>query len=320
MPLSRRHFCAAAAAALAAPAGAQSSGWPDKTIRFITPYPPGGLSDQITRFVAAGVSQALGRTVIVDNRPGAGAALGTDLAAHAAPDGYTFLLTPTAAVEVVPWLRKTGYTPDDFVAVAKVASAYGLITVRPDAPWNSYADFVRAAKAAPGKYTFASNGVGSIVHLTGVLLHKQAGIDVVHVPYKGSVESMTDLIGGRVDIMYDPVTLPTVKAGRLKGLATVAPERNPQLPEVPTLKEEGFDIDVPSWFGLFAPQGTPPAIVARLSDAAAQAMRAPGAGAQLLLSSMYPDFEAAAPFQRRVRQESAFFRGLIEKEHLQTEF
>jgi len=319
---SRRTMLRAAlgAAALAATgrAGAQA-GWPDKAIHFVTPYPPGGLSDQITRFVADRIAKSLGKPVIVDNKPGAGATLGTEYAARSAPDGYNFFVAPTATVAISPWLRKVNFTLDDFEPVAKLTSSYGLVTTRKDAPFNNYREFVAAARAAPGKFTFASNGVGSIVHLTGVLLQKQAGVDVVHVPYKGSVESMTDLMGGRIDLMYDPVTLPRVKSGELKGLATTNPERNPEIPNVPTLKEQGFDIDPRSWFGMFAPRGTPPEIIARMAAASQKVMNAPGARQSLLLSAMYPDYEGSADFGKRVRADSQFFKDIIQKEGIKAD-
>ena len=299
-------------------AGAQA-GWPDKTIHFITPYPPGGLSDQITRFVADRISKSLGKPVIVDNKPGAGATLGTEYAARSAPDGYSFFVAPTATVAISPWLRKVSFSLDDFEPVAKLTSSYGLVTARKDAPFNNYREFVAAARAAPGKYTFASNGVGSIVHLTGVLLQKQAGVDVVHVPYKGSVESMTDLMGGRIDLMYDPVTLPRVKSGELKGLATTNPERNPEIPNVPTLKEQGFDIDPRSWFGMFAPRGTPAEIIVRMAAEAQKAINSPGARQSLLLSAMYPDYEGSADFAKRVRADSQFFKDIIQKEGIKAD-
>ena len=175
------------------------------------------------------------------------------------------------------------------------------------------------AKAAPGKFNFASNGVGSIVHLTGVLLHKQSGIEVTHVPYKGAVESMTDMIGGRIDVMYDPVTAPRVKAGDLKGLATVSEERNPQLPDVPTLKEQGFDVNAPSWFGLFAPKGTPAPIVERMADEVRKVLAAPGVREQLLISAMYPDFEGPAAFVKRVQRDAAFLHEVIQKEGIKAD-
>lgn len=328
----RRSLCVAALAGLSGIAGfslganqalAQGSGpassWPDKPIHFVTPYPPGGLSDQITRFAADRISRSLGKPVIVDNKPGAGAALGTEFAARSAPDGYTFFVAPTATVAISPWLRRVNFTVDDFEPVAKLTSSYGLVTARKDAPFNTFKELVAAARAEPGKYTFATNGVGTIVHLTGVLLHKQAGIQLVHVPYKGSMESMTDLLGGRIDVMYDPVTLPRVKAGELKGLATTNPERNPEVPNVPTLKEQGFDIDARSWFGIFAPRGTPQAIVTRMAAEAQKAMASPGARQQLLISAMYPDYEGPVEFGRRVRADNTFFRDIIQKENIKAD-
>jgi tripartite-type tricarboxylate transporter receptor subunit TctC len=296
-----------------------SSNWPDKPIHFVTPYPPGGLSDQITRYMADRISKSLGKPVIVDNKPGAGATLGTEFAARAAPDGYNFFVAPTATIAISPWLRRVNFSLDDFEPVAKLTSSYGLVTARKDAPFSTYKEFVAAAKAAPGKYSFASNGVGSIVHLTGVLLHKQSGIDVVHIPYKGSVESMTDLIGGRIDVMYDPVTQPRVKTGELKGLGVTNPERNPEVPQVPTLKEQGFDIDARSWFGMFAPRGTPADVLARMSAEAQKALALPGARQQLLLSSMYPDYEGPEAFGKRVRADNQFFRDIIQKENIKAD-
>lgn len=323
MGLDRRRFCVAAAVGaplLRSRARGQGQGqWPHKPIHFITPYPPGGLSDRITRFAAERMAGALGVAVIVDNKAGAGATLGTEYAARAAPDGYTFLVTPTAAIAIAPWLRQVNFSADDFAPVAKLASGYGLVTGRRNAAFDDYRQFVAAAKAAPGKYSFASNGIGTIVHLTGVLLHKQAGIDVLHVPYRGAVEAMTDLIGGRIDIMYDPVTLPRVKSGELAGLASNSAERNPEIPDVPTLAELGFDIDTRSWFGIFAPKGTPPDIVTRIGAAAAKALRTPDARQQLLQSSLYPDFEGPPAFTTRVREDSTFFKTLILREGIRAD-
>ncbi|MET0209175.1 MAG: tripartite tricarboxylate transporter substrate binding protein [Burkholderiaceae bacterium] len=307
------------ASAQAAQGAAMPANWPDKPIHFITPYPPGGLSDQITRFVADRMSKSLGVPVIVDNKPGAGATLGTEFAARSAPDGYNFFVAPTATVAISPWLKKVNFTVDDFEPVAKLTSSYGLVTARKDAPFNTYKEFVAAAKASPGKYTFASNGVGSIVHLTAVLLHLQTGVNVVHVPYKGSVESMTDLMGGRIDLMYDPVTLPRVKNGELKGLATTNPERNPEIPDVPTLKEQGLDIDGRSWFGMFAPRNTSPQVIARMTQEARKAMEAPGVRQQLLLSAMYPDYEDPTVFGKRVRADNAYFKEVIQKEGIKSD-
>lgn len=317
---SRRFTLIALAASTVAVSPVMAQGnWPDKPIRFVTPYPPGGSSDIITRFIGDRVSKALGQPVIVENKPGAGATLGTEYASKQTPDGYNFFVGPTATVAVAPWLKKVNYTHESFVPVAKLSSSYGLIAARKDAPFSSYKEFVAAAKAAPNKFNFASNGVGSIVHLTGVLLHKQSGIEVTHVPYKGAVESMNDMLGGRIDVMYDPVTAPRVKAGDLKGLATTSDERNPQLPKVLTLKEQGFEVNAPSWFGLFAPKGTPAPIVERMAEEVRKVLAAPGVREQLLISAMYPDFEGPAAFAMRVQRDAAFLRDVIQKEGIKAD-
>ncbi len=320
--IDRRSLFIAGGASLALTAmgaHAQSGAWPVRPLKFITPYPPGGLSDQITRYIGDRVAKAIGQPVIVENKPGAGAAMGTEYAAHAAPDGYNFFVAPTATVCVSPWMRKVNFSIDDFVAVAKLTSTYGLISTRKDAPFNSYREFVAAAKASPGKYTFATNGVGSIVHLTAVLMHKKAGIELVHVPYKGSMESMTDLIGGRIDLMYDPVTAPRVRDGILKGLAVTNAERYPLLPDLTTLKEQGFDLDSRSWFGVFAPKGTPAEVVARMSGEIKKIMAGPTVRADMLISSMYPDYEDPETFGRRARDDSNFFRDTIQKEGIKAD-
>lgn len=298
---------------------AQSGAWPTKPVKFVTPYPPGGSSDIITRFVADRVTRTLGQPIIVENKPGAGATLGTEYASRAAPDGYTFFVGPTATVAVAPFLKKVGYTPESFEPVAKLSGSYGLITARKDAPFNNYKEFVAAAKANPGKYTFGTNGVGSIVHLSGVLLHKENGIDVLHVPYKGAMESMTDLMGGRLDLMYDPATAPRVKAGELKGLAITGPRRNPELPNIPTLKEQGFSTSTPSWFGLFAPKGTPKAIVDKMAEATRKALEGNEVRDQLLISAMYPDFEGPSEFAKTVKHDTAALKDLIQKEGIKAD-
>lgn len=320
--IDRRSIFIAGGAGLALSAvgaHAQASKWPERPLKFITPYPPGGLSDQSTRYVADRVAKLIGQPVIVENKPGAGATLGTEYAARAAPDGYNFFVGPTATVCVSPWMRKVNFTIDDFVPVAKLTSSYGLISTRKDAPFNDYREFVAAAKAAPGKYTFATNGVGSIVHLTAILLHKKAGIELVHIPYKGSMESMTDLIGGRIDLMYDPVTAPRVRDGILKGLAVTNAVRYPMLPDLTTLKEQGFDLDSRSWFGLFAPKGTSADIVAKLSGEVKKVMAGPTVRADMLIASMYPDYQDAEAFGRRAHEDSEYFREVIQREGLREE-
>ena len=325
MTLTRRSLHLLALAALSgavAPALAQTSKpWPDKPIRFVTPYPPGGSSDVITRFIGDGVSKILGQPVIVENKPGAAATMGTEFASRQAPDGYTFLVAPTAALALAPYLMKNvKYTFESFDPVAKIASSYGLVTARKDAPFSDYKGMLAYAKANPGKLTFATNGVGSIVHMTAVLLHKHAGVQLTHIPYKGAGESVIDLLAGRIDLMYDPATAPRVKAGDLKGLGTSSGIRNPELPDLPTLKEQGFgDGGSFSWFAMFAPKGTPAPIVSKMADAVRQVLEAPEVKAKLQLSALYPNYEDPATFAKSVKTDAETLRNVIQQEGIKLE-
>lgn len=310
------------ALALAGPlARAQSptASWPDRPIRFVVPYPPGTPPDLLARWVAERLSKDLRQPVTVDNRAGAGGTIGTEQVARATPDGTTFLVTPSGTLTIAPFTQKTGYGLDDFVAVAELGLIAPVATVRPDAPFPDFRAFVAAAKAAPGRYTFASNGPGSATQLVGKMLHRQAGIDVVEVPYKGATESMTDLIGGRVDIMYAPITVPQIKAGRLKGLVTVADRRNAEIPDVPTLAEQGFDIGkVPgNWFGVLAPKGTAEPVVTALSDRIRRIVDTPEARQALQPLSIDVEFKGPREFATLVRDDAATMRGVIQAEGLQ---
>lgn len=325
MIYSRRFVQIAALSALAVvavPAMAQNAAkWPNKPIHFVTPYPPGGSSDVITRFIGDGVSRILGQPVVIENKPGAAATMGTDYASRQAADGYSFLVAPTAAVALAPYLLKTvKYSYQSFEPVAKLASSYGLITARKDAPFSDYKGMVAYAKANPGKLTFATNGVGSIVHMTAVQLHSETGVQLTHVPYKGASESIIDLMGGRIDLMYDPATAPRVKAGDLKGLATTSGVRNPELPNIPTLQEQGFgDGSSFSWFAIFAPKGTPQPIVQRMGEAVRQVLEAPEVKKQLQLSALYPNYEDAATFAKSLKRDSELLQKVVKEEGLKIE-
>lgn len=316
---TRRTLALAAAttlvAAWAPTTALADSAWPEKIVTFITPYPPGGSSDVITRFLADRVSKQMGKTVIVENKPGAGATLGTEFAARAKPDGYTFFVTPMATITVAPWLRQVRYSVADFTPVAKLSSSYGLISTYNEAPFSNYKEFAEAARKKPGEYTFATNGVGSVVHLTAVVAQKEAGIDVLHVPYKGAAESMSDLMGQRIDIMYDPVTAAQVAKGTLKGLATTGAVRNPALPDIPTLQEQGINLPYSgTWFGIFAPAGTPSEIVDKMAEQVRQALDGEEVKKQLQVSAMYPDFEGPEEFAKTVKSDADVMRGVIERE------
>ena len=307
-------------AVVVTPALAQAPAtWPDKPIHFVVPYPPGTPPDLLTRHVADQLSKDLQQPVLVENKVGAGGSIGTEFVARANPDGYTFLVTPSGTLTIAPWMRKLGYSVDDFIAVAELGEISSIATVRPDAPFASFKEFVAAARANPGKYTFATNGPGSATQLVGKILHKQAGINVLEVPYKGATESMTDLIAGRVDIMYAPVTVPQIKAGRLKGLGTVSDRRNAEIPDVPTLAEQGFDLSkVPgSWFGIFAPKGTAEGIVQKLAERTRQLMDSPETRRKLQPLSIDVVFRGPQDFSRLVRADAAAMRAVIQSEGLQ---
>lgn len=291
--------------------------WPDKPIRFIVPYPPAGSADNIARFVADKLAPALKQTVIIENRGGAGGTIGADYAARATPDGYTFLVTPNAVLTITPHLRKLRYDAlVDLVPIAKLTGSYSIATARKDAPFNTIPEMIAAVGKAPGKYTFGSAGPATATHLAGEMVKLGAGIDMLHVPYKGSGEALSDLMGGRIDMIFDPVSLAQVKAGTVKALATTGKSRHPELPDIPTLKEQGLDVDMRGWFGVFAPKGIPNEIVQRMAAEIEKVMAAPGVREQLVMMSQYPDFMGPDAFAKKIQDDSAFFKDLIKQANI----
>ena len=257
----------------------QAQTYPSRAIRLVVPLSAGGFADVPARLLAPRLAEALGRPVIVDNRPGAGSTIGADAVAKSAPDGHTLLLTGTPHV-IAPWLyRNLPYdTLKDFAPVALVASGPYVLVVSPQLRAESVRELVAAAKAQPGKIDFASSGNGSAQHLVGALFNRMAGIELSHVPYKGSGPAMQDLLAGQVHVSFAgvPNVLPQIKAGRLRALAVTTPQRWSELPEVPTLAEAGIaGYDATLWLDLVAPAGTPPAIVQRLYSETAKALQDP---------------------------------------------
>ena len=302
------------ALACAGQGAAQAQAWPTKPIRLIVPYPPGGNSDLIGRMIADKISGPLGQQVVVENRAGAGATIGAQVAARAPADGYTLLLAPTAVMAITHHLRKVPYDPEqDFAPIASVSSSYGIVAARKDLPASNMAELVALARKDPGKLTFGSAGTATATHLSGEIVHNKAGIKVLHVPYKGSAESLNDLVGGRIDLIYDPVALVQIKAGNLKALGVTSAVRHPELPAVPTLKEQGLEVPGGSWFGLFAPRGTPPEVINRVAAEVDKAMAAPGVREQLVKFSQFPEFRGPAAFAAEIRADSAFYKDLIQR-------
>ncbi|HSU62407.1 MAG TPA: tripartite tricarboxylate transporter substrate binding protein [Burkholderiales bacterium] len=268
----------------ALPAWAQD--WPAKPVRFIVPYPPGGGTDVIARIVQHPLSEALGQAIVIENRGGAGGAVGTEAAARSAPDGYTFLFTLSSHT-INPLLYKLNFDVErDFTPVSLIVSVPQLIATQPDAPIKSMQDVVAMAKAHPGSLNFASVGNGTPAHIAGELLKLRTGIDIVHIPYKGGGPAIADTLGGQVSmaIVSMPAAMAHVRAGKLRALAVTTLRRNPGAPEIPTVAEALNipDYEVDSWYAMFAPAKTPPEIVARMQKEIARAIQLPDVKQRLL--------------------------------------
>ncbi len=261
-------------------AHAQASGYPNKPIRLIVPYAPGGATDIIGRTAAAELSKLLGQPIAVENRAGAGGNVGSELVARAAPDGYTMVVSPSSLHGITPFLySKLTYDPNkDLTPIIVLASLANVLVVHPSVKANSVAELIALAKAQPGKLSYASSGSGSTIHLSGEMFKQMTGVDMVHVPYKGSGPAVTDLIGGQVQLMFDniPSALPHIKAGKLRALATTGAKRWPSLPDLPTMMESGLpNYEASAWFGLAFPAGTPKEIIARVNAEAQKATKSP---------------------------------------------
>lgn len=270
--MQRRTLLSAMLAAPALPAGAlfgsrdaqAQAAWPAKPVKLILPYAPGGATDFIGRPWADKLGQAFGHPFVVDNRGGASGAIGTEAVAKAAADGYTFLLTPSAPLTVLPHMRKVGYdVRRDLVPVARVGDLVCGFTVIPSLGINSIAELVAYAKKNPGKLAFGSAGPGTSTHMRIEAFKAAAGVDILHVPYRGSADALNDLLSGNVQLMNEINVIPHVKSGKLKLLNVNNPGRHPDFPEVPTLTEAGYPgIDVPVWYSVWAPASTPKEMIA----------------------------------------------------------
>lgn len=254
--------------------------YPTRPIRFIVPFAPGGSTDTLARTLSIKLGEALGQQVVVDNRAGGNGNIGTDLVAHAAPDGYTILLGYIANLAIGPSLyAKLPYdSVRDFAPITLLAVAPNILVVHPSVPVKNFQEFIAYAKANPAKINFASAAVASPGHLSGELLNLAAGIHMQHVPYKGSGQAVVDLVGGQVQVMVSGMSsvMPHIKAGRLRPLAVTGARRSPAVPDLPTIAESGFPkFEAIAWYGVLAPAGTPPAIVTRLHDEIIRALKMP---------------------------------------------
>jgi tripartite-type tricarboxylate transporter receptor subunit TctC len=311
---TRRTLLAAAAALAAAPSLRAQARWPERPVKLVVPYPPGGNADAIGRWIADRLTVGLGQSVVVENKAGAGATIGAEAVARSPADGYTLLLAPAAVLSITQHLRKLPYDPEaDFTPVCNVSSSYGLIAARKDLPASSTAELVALAKSQPGKISFGSVGPGTATHLVGEIFALRTGIKLLHVPYKGSAQSLTDLMAGRIDLIFDPVALQQVKAGNVKAIACSAAVRHPELPDVPTLKEAGIEMPDTSWFSVAAPKGSPAEAIARIAAELDKALAAPGTREQLLKFGQYARYIGPDTFPAQVRTSRATFGELIQQ-------
>ncbi|MDB5900296.1 MAG: Carnitinyl-CoA dehydratase [Ramlibacter sp.] len=268
----------ASASVLAVPL-AQAQKFPDKPIRFIVPFPPGGGNDILARAMQPRLAELLGQPVIIDNKPGAGGNMGTDMAAKAQPDGYTIVIASNQ-VTINPWLySKLPFDIEkDLVPVAQAASVPMVLVVNPSVPANSVKEFIALAKASPGKYNHATPGTGTPQHIAFEVFNHEAGIKVTHVPYKGTGPALADLIGGQVQSAIGTMASvePYVKSGRLRALGVTTPKRSQAMPNVPTIAESALPgFEVPLWYSILAPSGTPRDVIARLSSDIAKTLQTP---------------------------------------------
>ncbi|GHC96360.1 MFS transporter [Pseudorhodoferax aquiterrae] len=278
-PSRRRLLACAASLACLATLPAQAETWPAKPVRLVVGYAAGGATDVVTRLVGQKMGELLGQPIVVDNRTGANSNVGAEVVARAPADGYTLYVYTIANTINASLYGKLGYDPrKDFAPIGLMAKIPNILVVHPSLPVKTVADYQRFAKAEKNGITFASSGSGSSIHLSGEMFKMQTGLNMLHVPYRGSAPAVADLLGGQVQSMFDnaPSSLPHVQSGKLRAIAVTSAQRLPMLPDVPTLAESGFPgLDVQSWFGLAAPAGTPAPVIAQLNKALNQALDAP---------------------------------------------
>ena len=278
--LSFALLCAATCAGLVMPVCAQQSRYPTRPVRFVVPFAPGGSTDTLARTMGVKLADALGEQIVVDNRPGANGDIGMLIVSRSPPDGHTIVLGYIANLAIAPSLQpKMPYDPvKDFAPITQPASSPNVLTAHPSVPAGNLKELLALAKAKPGQVSFASTGVASVGHLTGELLNNLAGVKMTHVPYKGSGQAVTDLLGGHVQVMFSGFssTLPHIKAGKLRALAVTGAKRSAALAEVPTIAEQGFPgVEATAWYGILAPANTPRPIVARLHDEFVRILKLP---------------------------------------------
>ena len=309
----RFKFVVVAAALCSATAHAQS--FPSRPIRYIVPQAPGGSSDTLARVITQRVGEGLGQQLVVDNRPGATGIIGAEVVARANPDGHTLLQVATSHATNPAMQAKLPYDSiRDFAPISLLSQQPNIWLVHPTTPVKNMKDLIAYAKSKPGQLNFASSGTGGSQHLAGELLKGMTGIDMTHIPYKGSPPALIDLLAGRVPLMSStmPPALPHIKSGKVRAIAVTSAKRSPVVPEVPTVAESGVpDYEVTQWFGILAPRGTPASIVGRLNGAMQEALQRKEVRERFLASSAEPVGGPPQALGKVVAQEVALWGKLV---------
>jgi len=300
--------------------------FPSKPVRIVSPFSAGSTVDLHARLIATPLGELLGQPVIVENKAGAGGAIGLDFVAKSPPDGYTIGIGTTGPMTINPYLigSKVPYDPNkDFAAIGQYGIGPNVIVVNAGVPAKTLAELIALAKAKPGTISYASSsGIGSTAHLAGELLGSVAGIDIVHIPYKGNAEAVTALLAGQVQMAISglPPMIAHVQSGKLRALAVTGPARMAQLPDVPTVNELGMkDIDVSAWYGFVAPAGTPPDVVAKLHDAIAKVIARPDVKERFLATGTEPYVTSPKQFADLIRSDGIRWAAVIRKANVKSE-
>jgi tripartite-type tricarboxylate transporter receptor subunit TctC len=323
--IPRRSLLAAVPAALAVPGIAAAQGaWPQRQIRLVVPYPPGGASDIAGRLQAQVLQDGLGVPVVVDNRGGAGGTLGTAHVAQSAPDGYTIMMASPSSHLGAPLLfRSPGYEGvDDFTAIATFSIGTALVGVNPRLPVQNIQELIAYARARPGQLNFGSAGAGGANHMLGVLFMQRTGVELTHVPYRGAAPALADLIAGNIQLVFDSFAgiIPAVRAGQVRALAVTSAARWPLAPELPTVQEQGVsNYDLPSFSGVMGPRGIPEPIVARMNAVINEGLRNPTLLERLAANGNIPYPTTPAEFTELMRAQRTVWRELVRTTGLQPE-
>jgi tripartite-type tricarboxylate transporter receptor subunit TctC len=310
-------------ACLAFYTGTSAAAYPERPLRLVVPYSAGGSTDTVARIVGQRLSERLGQQIVVDNRTGAGTLIGTEIVARSAPDGYTLLMaTPPLAVNPSLYSKVPYVLDRDFSAVSNVAASSNLLAVHPALPATTTRELIALLKANPGKHNYGSSGIGGAGHLAMALFASMAGVDIVHVPYKGGAPAVTDLVAGRLSLMMANLTTaqPHIRAGRLRGIGIGTKSRSPLFPELPTLSESGVPgYEANNWNGIVVPAGTPRAVIERLHREISAALKDPAIAQRMTGAGLDPIGDTPQQFARYLKAEAAKWGALVKSAGIKAE-